>query len=138
MEMPNCWYRVSLKALIFDKARTKFLLAQTKSGKWELLGGGLDWGESPQEGLIREIKEEMGLPVVAIANTPAYFTTSKKEAGEYWVVNVMFETTLEHFNFLPSEECIAIRFVSSEEATELDLFTGAKVFLDVFNPANHI
>lgn len=32
-------------------------------GYWELAGGGIDYGETPQEGLRREIKEECGLEI---------------------------------------------------------------------------
>lgn len=35
-------------------------------GYWELPGGGIDYGETPQEGLLREIKEECGLEIEII------------------------------------------------------------------------
>jgi ADP-ribose pyrophosphatase YjhB (NUDIX family) len=31
------------------------------NGKWTLPGGGLDWGEHPEEGMARELHEETGL-----------------------------------------------------------------------------
>lgn len=34
------------------------------TGKWTLPGGGLDFGESPEDGAIREAREETGLDVV--------------------------------------------------------------------------
>jgi 8-oxo-dGTP pyrophosphatase MutT (NUDIX family) len=137
MEIPNRFYRTSIKALILDETRTKFLLAQAENGKWELPGGGLDWGESPAEGLRREIKEEMGLEATCIAKNPCYFTTSKSDLSSFWVSNTIYETTVKNLDFTPSDECVAIRFVCKGEALLLDLFTGTKVFLEVFDPANH-
>ncbi|MGA5823682.1 NUDIX domain-containing protein [Kitasatospora sp. NPDC094028] len=31
---------------------------------WEMLGGGVEWDESPKAGAVREVKEELGLSVV--------------------------------------------------------------------------
>lgn len=90
MEIKNAYYRLSVKALIFDETRTKFLLVQEDNGKWELPGGGLDWGETPQAGVIREIKEEMGLEVVSVASQPSYLTTAQRESDQTWIANVLF------------------------------------------------
>ena len=60
-EVPECFHRVSIKALILDETRTKILVSQYPSGKWDLMGGGLEHGEKPADALKREIKEETGL-----------------------------------------------------------------------------
>jgi 8-oxo-dGTP diphosphatase len=137
MEIPNGYYRLSVKALILDESRTKFLLVQEDNGKWELPGGGLDWGEKPQDGLVREIKEEMGLEVTYVSDQPVYITTAPRDSDGRWVVNVLFETTVRDLHFTASEECVAITFVTREEAAALDLFITVREFLAVFDPSNH-
>ena len=51
------FYRVSIKGLILDETRKKFAVVLEDNGWWELPGGGMDWGESPETCLTREIKE---------------------------------------------------------------------------------
>ncbi len=41
-EVPECIYRVSVKALILNENRDKFLIIQENNGWWDLPGGGLD------------------------------------------------------------------------------------------------
>jgi 8-oxo-dGTP pyrophosphatase MutT (NUDIX family) len=130
MEVPNCYYRVSIKALVLDETRTKFLLVQEKDGRWELPGGGLDHGEKIHEALKREIKEEMGLNVTSIAEKPAYFliaTTKEKP-----IVNALYETTLENLDFTPSNECVAIGFFSADEAKTMQTLPNVQALAAQF------
>ncbi len=136
-EIPNCFYRVSIKGLILNNTRDKFLIVQEDNGRWELPGGGLDWGENPQRGLEREIKEEMGLEVTHVSAVPAYLVTFQKKPNDIWVANVLFEVSVPNLDFRPSEECIALRFVSPEEVRELDTFSNVQILADMFNPAYH-
>ena len=137
MEIKNGYYRLSVKALILDATRTKFLLVQSDNGKWELPGGGLDWGEKPAEGIRREIQEEMGLVATYVASQPSDLTPAARDSDGQWTANVLFETKLENLQFTPSSECQAIKFVTKEEAKELLLFITVKKFLEVFNSENH-
>ena len=50
------------KALIAQRAIDEPFLAN----HWENVGGGLEWAEHPEEGLIREVQEEAGLKVTII------------------------------------------------------------------------
>ena len=136
-DIPHGYYRLSIKALILDSTRTKFLLVQEDNGKWELPGGGLDWGEKPAEGIRREIHEEMGLIVTSVADRPAYLTTAQRDSDSRWVTNVLYETTVQDLQFTPSSECLALQFVTKEEAEKLPLFATVHKFLEVFKPENH-
>ena len=96
--IPNRFYRISIKALILDETRTKFLVVQEDNGKWEFPGGGLDWGEHYDSGLRRELREEMGLEATWIAPAPCYFTTGPNTKNTIYIANVFFEVTVNNLN----------------------------------------
>ncbi len=59
------WTRVSAHALCLD-AEDRLLLVRVapgyrESGAWTLPGGGLEFGEDPADGVLRELTEETGL-----------------------------------------------------------------------------
>lgn len=137
MEIVNCFYRISIKALILNEERNKFLITKEDNGEWELPGGGLDWGMSPQEDLPREIKEEMGLRVTYVAKTPSYFLTDQTRTKKIWIANVLFETELENLNFTPSDECVDIRFVNLAEVKELPVFPNVLKLAEMFDYKLH-
>jgi len=137
MEIPNCFYRLSIKALVFDETHTKFLIVQEENGKWELPGGGLDWGELPAEGLRREIKEEMGLEVKSIATQPAYLLTKESTRKSCWIINAVYETELVSLDFTPSNECLTIQFVTKEQALIHYPGTNIEALAQLLDPKNH-
>ncbi len=61
-------FRIAVRGLIYNQNNEVLLLrrsrpARGETGYWELPGGGLDHGESPQQALLREIQEETRLEV---------------------------------------------------------------------------
>jgi 8-oxo-dGTP diphosphatase len=137
MEVPECFYRVSIKALVLNEARDKFLICQEENGMWDLPGGGLDWETKPQEDLAREIQEEMGLAITKVADRPSYFVTEMHVKKGLWKANVVYETELEHLNFTPSAECVAIKFVHRQDLEGLETFPGVIQIAEQFQPDNH-
>ena len=130
------FYRVSAKALVLD-GKKRFLLTKENNGLWELPGGGLDFKETPQVCLAREIKEETGLETIYISKIPSYFLTAISMKGQCWVANVLYETRLKNFKFTPSDECVEMRYFNVREALEEKLFPSVKEFLKMYNPDNH-
>lgn len=136
LEIPNAFYRVSVKGLIFDKSRKKFAVVLEDNGWWELPGGGLDWGENLEACLKREIYEEMGLTVVEVASSPSYFLIGKN-MKDTWTVNLVYEIKVKDLDFIPSSECREIRFVSPEEIESMNAFRTVKELGTLFDPAKH-
>lgn len=135
-DIPECYYRVSAKALILDSTRTKFLVVKEEDGRWELPGGGIDHGEVPTETITREIREEMGLMVQSVASQPSYFITFLNVTG-FWMGNALYETVVADLDFTPSNECIEVRFVTPKEAKELNAFPNVGQLADIFEPKKH-
>lgn len=134
--MDDNHYRVSIKALILDDARKKFAIILEDNGWWELPGGGLDWGESPEACLRREIREEMGLKVTEIAALPCYYLLGRNMKG-VWTLNLIFEIKVQNLNFTPSDECQELRFISPEEVESLQAFRTVKELAKQFDPRKH-
>ncbi|MEX0918098.1 MAG: NUDIX hydrolase [Candidatus Paceibacterota bacterium] len=135
--IPECFYRVSVKALVLNETRDKFLICEEDNGVWELPGGGLDWGATPQEDLPREIQEEMGVVVTRVADNPSYFITVQSLHKKVWTVNVLYEAELESLDFTPSDECVNVAFVDKEDIKHMDVFPTIVKLADMFDPANH-
>lgn len=130
-------FRVSVKGIAIDETG-RFLLAKEDNGKWELLGGGLDHNEDPITALKREIKEETGLEVTDVSPTPKYFVTAPKVGREGYVANVIYEIKLKDLKFIPSDECVELKFFYVEEAKQEELFPQVTKFVEVFNPDLHV
>ncbi|PSL07958.1 NUDIX hydrolase [Cecembia rubra] len=131
--VPACFYRVSVKALILDDQK-RFLLLKEENGFWELPGGGLDFGESPQQGITRELMEEMGLKVSYISEHPLYFFPTINPKNQY-IVNAVYETKVHHLDFTPSPECLEIRFYTPEEVLQIkeSMYPNVLEFIKHFN-----
>ena len=118
-----------------DETRERFLVVQERNKLRELPGGGLDHGELPRDCLKREIKEEMGIEVTFSEDSPSFFLSCEKKIPTEnlgWQANVLYKIQVAHLNFTPSEECVAVRFVTPEEALSLPAFPNVHAFAKLF------
>jgi 8-oxo-dGTP diphosphatase len=137
---PDSFYRVTVKGACVRDG--KILLIKESgglSGRWELPGGGLDFGESTREGLEREIKEEAGLKLTRISKNPVYawtykFSGNPRNFGWYYSLVLIYRIELENLDFTPSEECEAVGLFSKEELQDMKLHPQINQLIDLFNP----
>lgn len=127
-----CYYRISIKALVKDHDG-RVLLCRPDDGQWELLGGGLEHDEDIRVCLTREIHEEAGLEVVEVAPAPSYFFTAPRPGYDTFLAHAVYEVTLANLDFVPSDECRELRFVSLEEMGKLTLFPAARELYEIMS-----
>ena len=136
-QIPNWFYRLSAKALILDKDK-KFLLVKEQKW-WELPWWWLEYWETHQQCIKRELMEELWINIISVEENPSYFITTQKDN---WlrIANVIYETQVninEIYNFKPSDECLEVRFFDINEAQNVKLFPNVREFIKHFNPLNH-
>jgi len=134
--LPDCFYRISVKALILDDQK-RFLLMQEEDGRWELPGGGLDFGETVEEAIQRELWEEMRIKTTFIAKDPSYFFTFFGKSDNCWKASVVYGVQLEHLQFTSPSECQNIGFFDKEEAEKLPIKKHVRKFIEQFDPEKH-
>ncbi len=139
---PDCFYRVTVKAACVRSGKLLLVRESEKhSGqKWELPGGGLDFGEDISVALSREIKEETGLKVTKISQAPIYTWTAKSEnkRGLDWFYScvLVHRVEFEDLDITPSDECEAVEFFDSQQLSSLRLSGQLTPLKERFNPVD--
>lgn len=67
-DIDDCLYRVSARALIVQNDKVLLVQEAIKGAWWAIPGGGVDHGEAVEVSLVREIEEELGVPVKDISS----------------------------------------------------------------------
>lgn len=95
-------------------------------GKWNGLGGKLEAGESPEECVIREVREEAGLEIVS-PKMHGFITFPEFDGNDDWYVFV-FSAGSFSGSLIDSNEGI-LKWIPDDELLDLNLWEGDKVFL---------
>lgn len=118
-----CYVRSGERTLMMHRNKKP---GDIHKGKWNGLGGKLDSGESPDECVVREIREESGLTLLdaklrGVLSFPAF------KPGEDWLVFVYTATRFEG----ELGECAEgdLEWVSGERLAALPLWEGDRIFL---------
>lgn len=85
--------------------------------KWEFLGGGIEFGESPTDALKREVKEEAGIEVEVIRLLPEVLSGTQEFADKnLHVIILSYECKIISGTPTPKDSEIAeLKFVALDE-----------------------
>jgi 8-oxo-dGTP diphosphatase len=97
-----------------------------QAGKWNGLGGKLEPGESPEDCLRREVREESGLNVEQ-ASLKGVLTFPDFDGQDDWYAFVYVVTAFSG-EVIPSGEG-SLHWVRDEEVPGLELWPGDRIFL---------
>jgi 8-oxo-dGTP diphosphatase len=92
MTPPMARFRVAVNAVIERDGR--YLLARRRDiGWWHLVGGGLEYGETIQQGLLREVREEIGVSIDILRLVGVYAKPQKQEVVLTFLCHLAADTT---------------------------------------------
>lgn len=105
-------FHVTVKGVLIKNDEILLVKRTTPSsdgfGYWELPGGGVDFGESPEQALIREFNEETGLQIEI--QKPIYTFTAIRE--NYQTIGIGFLISCPNKNVVLSDEHTDYQYVN--------------------------
>lgn len=103
-------------------------------GKWIGVGGKFEEGETPEECLLREVKEETGLTLTRYRLRGIVTFVSDEWGTEY-----MHLFTADEFcgNFVPSCNEGTLKWIPIPDVPQLSLWEGDRIFLNLLQTCEH-
>ena len=139
-DIPDGYY-IIVVMIIMQNSNGEFLIQKRsalKGGKWAFTGGHPKAGESSLEGIISEVREELGIDISLEDITLMKSNVFDKVFGDIYYVNMEYD--FDSFS-LQKEEVSDVILASSSEIINMikndDFFKShGKVFMDIIND-NH-
>ncbi len=99
---------VACDGLIVERGNVLLMLLgpENHKGRWALIGGYLDWNETVEEGIIREIKEEIGIDAEVVKLFGVY-SDPKRDPGNLQNVAIIFLLKLLARDFVLKKDEVA-------------------------------
>lgn len=106
-------------ALIYNEDTEETLMVNNKGGSWSLPGGAVEKGETFEQAVIRETKEETGL-TIEVGNIVAVNEAFFKEKGHHALFITFKAKLLEgEISIQDKDEISVIKWVDTKSANEL-------------------
>ena len=128
--------RVVTRAFIKDNENRVLIGLRTKERKWSLIGGKPNSDESPEDALLREVREELGRDLnnlVFYLNHTNNMNPEDPWTTYYFTGDITGEVTLQ------TEEILEVRYVGPNNIDNLDFAFDHKERLeDFFYNSNNV
>ena len=116
---------ITVKGVIFKD--NKVLLLEDRNNKWELPGGRIDFGETPEQTLTREFSEELGISSIQIGTIVTALTfTVDRDDGERQYVVLVYTCQISDQALVQSDEHIKYEWFTLNDVETLHMREGYK------------
>jgi ADP-ribose pyrophosphatase YjhB (NUDIX family) len=102
-------HSVSVSGIIIDDNGRALLIRRRDNGRWEPPGGVLELGETIDDGLRREVREETGLDIEPIALSGVYKNMTRA------IVNLVFRCKITGGRLAANDEASDFRWATEAE-----------------------
>jgi 8-oxo-dGTP pyrophosphatase MutT (NUDIX family) len=123
------FYRVSVKALVFDR-EDRLLALQNDDGLWELPGGGWEHGETMEEALRREVREELGVEIDRIDSSAIHPCVGRVTDGRYPWLKLAMPVELASHDFTAEAEMQVTSYVTLAQFKTLAMHRSEQCLQD--------
>jgi 8-oxo-dGTP diphosphatase len=106
-------HSVSVAAVITDDHDRALLIQRADNGHWEPPGGVLELGETIEDGLRREVREETGLDIEPEQLTGVYKNMTRG------IIALVFRAKITGGQLARTDESVGFRWVAAAEVSEL-------------------
>jgi 8-oxo-dGTP pyrophosphatase MutT (NUDIX family) len=127
--IPSTFYRVSVKALVFDR-EDRVLALQNEDGSWELPGGGWEHGETLEQAMRREVREELGVEIDRIDMATIRPYVGHAAGGRYPWLKLAMVVELASHEFSSEAEMHVTRFVTLTQFRTLTMHRSDQCLQD--------
>ena len=100
-------------------------------GKWGLPGGAVETGETLENAIIREVKEETDITILPIKLLTFFDAITREESGEVLYHYILFEYLCEYVSgeVNAMSDAPDARWVSLDELDNIDIMESTKRFI---------
>lgn len=106
-------------------------MLKRKNDLWEFPGGGVDWGERPDQSAVRETKEETGLVPSNLTYLGVTSATYEKDGNEKHALYLVYKADVSNDKVTLCGEHSEYRWLTLNELRFLKLGLNAEPVLDL-------
>lgn len=104
-------YRVSFKCLVRNNQGEVMVVKEKNRSSWDLPGGGIDYGETVQASIQRELKEEINYQGNFTYEVLAIDDPFKLQTRDVWQIKVILNVQLDSMEIGVGDDADEVAFI---------------------------
>ena len=119
--------KVGTTAVVVDDQGRVLLQRRSDDGLWGLPGGWLDPGETPEQGVVREVREETGLDIEVLRLAAVFSKLAQLPSGPHSMVGLTYLARATGGELRPDHEALEVAWRRPQEITGWHTDHGQRV-----------